>query len=161
MSAVSFLHAFYDHSSEPVVLFVQALERQLGRLMHVLPVHVCPTHFGTNNHTCFVPKVSNNETDIIHRIYGCQLTTFLAFVLSFGDRSLKYVYTDENPSLESFVAFYIDSKRKHLFKNADAICSRLRSAVRLAMFNNQSDHIDVAENAMQDIIDLVQALGNQ
>jgi len=95
---------------------------------------------------------TNTSIDIINKVYKFGIKSYPSIVLSLDNYSV--IYTGD-VSFDEFNKFYIDVTEKHLIQNVDSVCSRLRSTISQAIWNNRSDYVEDANNAVNDIISLV------
>jgi hypothetical protein len=134
------LHIFYNHEDDV------EFDKKIQLWLKTIRAKYKNIHFTVNN------SHKESDTDMVNKVYKYNIKSIPAIVLSFDD---EYVIYEGKLSLKAFTNFYEDILKMRLVNNVDSVCSNLRNTVSQAIWNNRSDYIENANNAIDDIISLV------
>lgn len=136
---MTMIYMFYDYLDLELKNKMETFGREIHKYkqFNVMPVD---THYAT--------------LDVINKVYKFDIKNLPAIVVSINDYII--FYTDEL-SVDKFMEVFNSNKKMYLMQDIDLICSNLRSTASRAFYNNRSDYIEDANNAISDIISLVYA----
>lgn len=139
------IYMFYDHGDSELSNKMESLCRDI---YHPNGIRYAKDNINITRH-----DITTN-LDIINKVYNFGIESFPSIVLSIDNRNI--IYTGD-VSFDEFSRFYTNAKKEHLVQTADSVCFRLRSTISQAIWNNRSDYVENAKNAVDDIISLVLA----